>query len=65
MKRQERKQKRMLQVKRMFEPDRMSPTNLQVAYERVMPARRHRIISLELKCETRQKILHLVEEVAP
>jgi len=63
--RQEQKKKRILRVKRKFESDRMSPTNLQVAYERVIPSRRYRIISLELKCETRQKILHSVEERVP
>jgi hypothetical protein len=65
MKRQEHKQKRMLQVKRMFEPDRMSLTNLQAAYERVLSTRDYRIISLERKCETKRKVLDLVAEVAP
>ena len=63
--RQGQTKKRMLRVKRKFESDRLSTTNLQVAYERVMPARRYRIIALELKCEAKQKILHSVAEVAP
>lgn len=65
MKRQEHKQKPRLQVKRMFEPDRMSPINLQAAYERVLPSRCYRIISLERKCETKRKVLDLVAEVTP
>jgi uncharacterized membrane protein len=57
--------KRMLRVKRKFESDRLSPTNLQAAYERVLPAWRYRIISLERKCETQHKNLDWVAEVAP
>jgi len=38
---------------------------LQTAYEQVVPSRRYRIIELELKCETKQKVLKLAEEVVP
>jgi hypothetical protein len=34
-------------VKRMFEPDRMSPYNLQTAYEQLIPPRQFRVDSAE------------------
>ena len=61
--RQEQKKKRMLRVHRKYEPDRISPINLQTAYEQVVPLWRYRIIVLELKCKTQQKVLKLAEEV--
>jgi len=61
---QEPKPKRILQVTRMFEPDRMAPVNLQVAYEQVMPSDQYRILSLEQMSEKPEKILHRVEEVS-
>jgi hypothetical protein len=62
---QEQRKKRMLRVHRKYEPDRISAINLQTAYEQVVPSRRYRIIELELKCETKQKVLKLAEEVVP
>jgi hypothetical protein len=63
--RQERKKKRMLRVDRKYEPDRISVINLQTAYEQVVPSWHYRIIELGLKCETKQKVLKLAEEVVP
>jgi hypothetical protein len=63
--RQERKKKRMLRVDRKYEPDRISVINLQTAYEQVVPSWYYRITELELKCETKQKVLKLAEEVEP
>ena len=60
---QERKPKRTLRVKRMFEPDRMAPVNLQVAYEQVVPTDQYRISRLSKNRET-EKILPIVEEVS-
>ncbi|HEY5730134.1 MAG TPA: hypothetical protein VIS72_08800 [Anaerolineales bacterium] len=62
---QEQKKKRMLRVHRKYEPDRISAINLQTAYEQVVPSRRYRVIVLELKCETKPKVLKLAEEVVP
>jgi hypothetical protein len=61
---QKRKQKRILQVTRMFEPDRMAPVNLQVAYEQVVPSDQYRILSLEQVSEKLEQILPIVEEVS-
>lgn len=60
---QEQKKKRMLRVHRKYDPDRISAINLQTAYEQVVPSWRYRIIVLELKCKTQQKVLKLAEEV--
>jgi len=60
---QERKQKRTLQVKRMFEPDRMASVNLQVAYEQVVPLGQYRIITPEQFSEKSEMILPKEEEV--
>jgi hypothetical protein len=60
---QERKQKRTLQVKRMFEPDRMASVNLQVAYEQVVPLGQYRIITPEQFSEKSEIILPKEEEV--
>ena len=60
---QERKQKRILQVKRMFEPDRMAAVNLQVAYEQVVPSDQYRIISPERISKKSEMRLPKVEEV--
>ena len=60
---QERKQKRTLQVKRMFEPDRMASVNLQVAYEQVMPPGQYRIITPGQISEKSEMILPKEEEV--
>ena len=60
---QERKQKRTLQVKRMFEPDRMASVNLQVAYEQVVPRGQYRIITPEQFSEKSEMILPKEEEV--
>ncbi|MCJ7435048.1 MAG: hypothetical protein MUO77_16320, partial [Anaerolineales bacterium] len=57
------KKKRILRVHRKYEPDRISAINLQTAYEQVVPSQRYRIIVLELKCKTQQKVLKLAEEV--
>jgi len=62
--RQEQKQKRILQVTRMFEPDRMAPVNLRVAYEQVVPSDQYRVLSPEQIFEKLEKILHPAEEVA-
>ena len=59
---QERKQKRTLQVKRMFEPDRMASVNLQVAYEQVVPLGQYRIISPERISEKSEMSLPKMEE---
>ena len=61
---QEPKPKRILQVTRMFEPDRMAPVYLQVAYEQVVPSDQYRVLSPEQIFEKLEKILHRVEEVA-
>lgn len=61
---QEPKPKRILRVKRMFEPDRMAPVNLQVAYEQVVPSDQYRILSLEQVSEKLGQILPIVEEVS-
>lgn len=60
---QERKQKRTLQVKRMYEPDRMAPVNLQVAYEQVVPPDQYRIISPEMISKEPEMILPMEKEV--
>lgn len=38
------KEPRTLQVKRMFEPDRTSTINLQIAYEQILPTKPYRIV---------------------
>lgn len=38
------KEPRRLKVKRMFEPDRISPLNLQSAYEQILPTKQYRIV---------------------
>jgi len=38
------KKPRTLKVKRMFEPDRISATNLQTAYEQILPTKQYRIV---------------------
>ena len=60
---QERKKERTLQVKRMFEPDRMAPVNLQVAYEQVVPPDQYRIISPEQIADGPEMNLPMEEEV--
>ena len=40
----ESKELRTLKVKRMFEPDRISPLNLQTAYEQILPTKQYRIV---------------------
>ena len=49
MKCRERKSKQALRVRRMFEADRISATNLQAAYEKVLPPGRYRFLINELK----------------
>ena len=61
---QEPKRKRIHRVKRMFEPDRMAPVNLRVAYEQVVPPDQYRIICLEQISEKLEQILPIVEEVS-
>ena len=61
---QEPKRKRILRVKRMFEPDRMAPVNLRVAYEQVVPPDQYRIICLEQISGKLEQILPIVEEVS-
>ncbi len=61
---QELKPKRILRVTRMFEPDRMAPVNLRVAYEQVVPPDQYRIICLEQISEKLEQILPIVEEVS-
>jgi len=61
---QERKRKPTLQVKRMFEPDRMASANLQVAYEKVVPTEQYRILSSKQEAEKVDEILFIVEEVS-
>jgi hypothetical protein len=60
---QERKRKRTLRVIRKFEPDRMAPVNLQMAYEQVVSSDQYRILMPEPISEKLEKILHIVEEV--
>jgi hypothetical protein len=48
----------------MFEPDRMAPVNLQVAYEQVVPSDQYRIRSLEQLSEQLEQILPSVKEVS-
>lgn len=38
------KEPRTLKVKRMFEPDRTSTINLQIAYEQILPTKQYRIV---------------------
>lgn len=38
------KEPRTLTVKRMFEPDRTSTSNLQIAYEQILPTKPSRIV---------------------
>jgi hypothetical protein len=40
----ESKEPRTLKVKRMFEPDRTSTMNLQIAYEQILPTKPSRIV---------------------
>jgi len=61
---QERKKKPTLRVIRMFEPDRMASINLQVAYEKVVPAEQYRVFSSEKEVEKLDKILSVLEEVS-
>jgi len=56
------KKKRTLRVKRMYEPDRMAPINLQVAYEQVVPPRHYRLLITEQGCEKLETFLQQVEE---
>jgi hypothetical protein len=44
MREPESKEPRTLKVKRMFEPDRISPLNVQSAYEQILPTKRYRIV---------------------
>lgn len=44
MREPEPKEPRTLKVKRMFEPDRISPLNVQSAYEQILPTKRYRIV---------------------
>jgi hypothetical protein len=41
---QGKKELRRLKVKRMFEPDRTAPINLQSAYEQILPTKQYRIV---------------------
>lgn len=61
---QERKQKPILRVVRMFEPDRMASVNLQVAYEKVIPAEQYQILSSKKEAEKSNKILSVEKEVS-
>jgi hypothetical protein len=56
------KEPRTLKVKRMFEPDRISPLNLQTAYEQILPTKQYRIVlrkrpdqPLELELEWKER----------
>ena len=56
------KELRTLKVKRMFEPDRISPQNLQTAYEQILPTKQYRIVlpkrpdqPLELELEWKER----------
>ena len=58
----ESKELRTLKVKRMFEPDRISPLNLQTAYEQILPTKQYRIVLpkrpdqlLELELEWKER----------
>jgi hypothetical protein len=62
MKEPESKELRTLKVKRMFEPDRISPLNLQTAYEQILPTKQYRIVlpkrpdqPLELELEWKER----------
>ncbi len=60
---QERKKKKVLIVKRAFEPDRMSPANMEAAYEKVVPRYQYRMVALERKSEPLDRTVR-EEEVA-
>jgi hypothetical protein len=56
----ESREPRPLKVKRMFEPDRASTINLQIAYEQILPTKPSRIVlpkppSEPLEIEPKQK----------
>ena len=61
---QERKRKRTLRVIRKFEPDRMAPVNLQMAYEQVVSSDQYRILTPKPEFEKLEKIMHITEEVS-
>jgi len=48
----------------MFEPDRMASVNLQVAYEKVIPAEQYQILSSKKEAEKSNKILSVEKEVS-
>lgn len=58
------KRERTIRVKWMYEPDRMGPTHLQVAYEKVVPPEHYRLMIPEQSSERLETDLHPVEEVA-
>jgi hypothetical protein len=60
---QERKWRPTLRVIRRYEPDRMAPVNLQVAYEKVVPTEQYRILFLKQEPKKTDRILPIVEEV--
>jgi hypothetical protein len=58
------KEPRTLKVKRMFEPDRTSTINLQIAYEQILPTNTYRILlqkppgeSLEIEPKQKERTL--------
>jgi len=60
-----RKQKGAFQVKRIFEPDRMAPVNLQAAYEQLVSPEQYRIVPAEPRGESVEETLEMVMEVRP
>ena len=57
------KQKRTIRVKRMFEPDRLSNVNLQIAYEQLIPPQQYWVGPIEQRTGNPAEGLALREEV--
>ena len=57
------KQKWTIRVKRMFEPDRLSNVNLQIAYEQLIPPQQYCVGPIEQRTGNPAEGLALREEV--
>jgi hypothetical protein len=57
------KQKRTIKVKRMFEPDRLSNVNLQIAYEQLIPPQQYCIVPMEQRTGKPSEEIPIREEV--
>jgi hypothetical protein len=60
-----RKQKGAFQVKRIFEPDRMAPVNLQAAYEQLVSPEQYRMVLPEPRSENIAQAMEMVTEIRP